>query len=139
MTDDHFVQRVMSLAKSTAAVPPDDIAKAQERIDIQLAYLRSHEKHMRYIYGVRFAGLGISALTIIVGAIMIFSGLQGSFNWAVEAPHTLGAKLTNASPGIVFSTIGMIIAFIVIVQKPVAYDTRTPDGARITKAWAAFD
>lgn len=94
--------------------------------ELRLAALRSHELHMRHIYGLRWAGLGLSALTIIIGAVMIFLGLQGSFDWAVEAPHTIAAKLTNASPGIVFATLGMIIAFVVLTQRPVSYSTGGP-------------
>jgi hypothetical protein len=93
--------------------------------------LRSHELHIKYIYGIRLGGLALSALTIIIGAVMVFLGLQGSFNWAVEAPNSIGAKLTNASPGIVFATVGLIIAFVVVMQKPVNYDTEE-DGQSIT-------
>ena len=92
-------------------------------LEIELARLKSHERHMRYIYGVRLAALAIATLTIIIGAVMIFMGLQGSFNWAFEAPHTIGAKLTNASPGIVFATIGLIVIFCVVLQAPVDYTT----------------
>jgi hypothetical protein len=91
--------------------------------ELELAYLRSHEKHMTYIYGLRWGGLAISALTIGIGSVMVFMGLQGSFNWAIEVPTSIGAKLTNASPGIVFATIGMIIGFLVVLQKPVNYRT----------------
>jgi hypothetical protein len=49
---------------------------------------------------------------------MVFAGLQGSFDCAVEAPSTLSAKLTNASPGIVFATIGMVLGFVVVIDKP---------------------
>lgn len=92
--------------------------------------IRSHETHMKYIYGLRWGGLVLSAITIIIGAVMIFLGLQGSFNWAVQAPASIGAKLTNASPGIVFATIGLVIAFVVILQKPVNYGTGS-DGITI--------
>jgi len=92
--------------------------------EYELANLRSHERHMQHIYGLRWAALGLSAVAICVGAVMVFMGLQGSFNWAVEAPLSIGAKLTNASPGIVFATVGLIIGFCVVLQKPVSY--RTP-------------
>jgi len=58
---------------------------------------------------------------------MIFLGLQGSFDWAVQAPNSVGAKLTNASPGIVFATVGMFIGVFVILQRPVNYSTGTSD------------
>lgn len=90
-------------------------------LEIELAALRSHEKHMRYIYGLRWGGLGVAAITIIIGAIMLFMGLEGSFDWAVEAPKTVGAKMTNASPGMVFATAGLMIATVVITRKPVTY------------------
>lgn len=91
--------------------------------ELQLARLRSHEKHMGYIYGLRLGALLVAALAIFVGSIMTFMGLQGSFDWAVESPSSLSAKLTNASPGIVFATVGMIIGFFVVLQKPVNYRT----------------
>jgi len=93
--------------------------------ELRFASLQSHERHMRHIYGLRWGALGLSALTISIGAAMIFAGLQGSLNWVVEAPNTIGAKLTNASPGIVFATIGMILGFIAVLQKPVNYSTGT--------------
>jgi hypothetical protein len=91
--------------------------------EIALARLRSHERHMRHIYGLRWGGLVLSALTIAIGSVMVFKGLAGSFNWAFEAPHSIGAKLTNASPGIVFATIGLLIGLLVVAQKPVNYRT----------------
>ena len=96
-----------------------ELARQQEcaaSAEIELARLRSHERLLGHIYGLRWGGLGLSALTIAIGAVMVFQGLQGSFNWAVEAPHSIAAKLTNASPGIVFATIGLVIAFVVLLQ-----------------------
>jgi hypothetical protein len=90
-------------------------------LEIELAALRSHEKHMRHIYSLRWGGLALAALTIGIGALMVFRGLEGSFNWAIEVPNSIGAKLTNASPGIVFATVGMVLGLIVILQKPVIY------------------
>jgi ABC-type sulfate transport system permease subunit len=98
-------------------------APANPELEIELAALRSHEMHMRHIYGLRWGGLVLSALTILAGAVMVFMGLQGSFDWAIEAPHSIAAKLTNASPGIVFATAGIILGFVVVVQKPVDYTT----------------
>jgi hypothetical protein len=78
-------------------------------------------------YNLRSKGLALAALTILIGAVMVFAGFQGSLNWVVEAPQTMIAKLTNASPGIVFVTIGMILGFVVFL-KPVRFqvgDDRT--------------
>jgi hypothetical protein len=66
----------------------------------------AHRQHLRYIYTIHGVGLALSALALVGGAIMAFRGLEGSFNRAVEVPHSIGAKLTNASPGIVFATSG---------------------------------
>jgi hypothetical protein len=93
--------------------------------ELEISRLHSHERHMKYIYGLRLGGLVLSALTIVIGSIMIFFGLQGSFDWAIQAPSSVGAKLTNASPGIVFATVGMFIGLFVILQKPVNYRTGT--------------
>jgi hypothetical protein len=82
--------------------------------------LRFHELQLKLDHRLRLCGLALAALTILIGAVMVFAGLQGSFNWAVEAPSTISAKLTNASPGIVFATIGMVLVCVVFLQKPVA-------------------
>jgi protein-S-isoprenylcysteine O-methyltransferase Ste14 len=100
------------------------MASERERhLEFELESLRSHNKHIQQIYAVRWGGLALSALTITAGAIMTFHGLEGSFNWAVEVPHSITAKLTNASPGIGFAMIGLILGFMVIRQKPVGYTT----------------
>jgi len=99
--------------------------------EIELASLRVHEKHIRHIYGLRWGGLALAALTIGIGAVMVFRGLEGSFNWAIEVPNSIGARLTNASPGIVFATVGMVLGFIVILQKPVDF-TIGDDGMSIS-------
>jgi len=113
-----------SIALSGGIMATKDSARLLElQYEAERASLRSHETHMRHIYGLRWGGLVLSALCILIGAVMIFLGLQGSFTWAVEAPNSIGAKLTNASPGIVFATIGMIIGFVVVLQKPVNYRT----------------
>ena len=96
--------------------------------ELQLARLRSHEQHMAHIYRLRWGGLALAALTICIGAAMIFAGLQGSFDWAVQAPNSIGAKLTNASPGIVFATIGMLIGLLTVMQRPVNYNTGSDEG-----------
>ena len=100
-------------------------------LEIELASLKSHEKHMSHIYGIRWLGLIIAAITIVIGAVMVFLGLDGSFNWAVEAPNSIGTKLTNASPGIVFAAIGMLITFVVLLQKPVNFKTGGKKGSTI--------
>jgi hypothetical protein len=97
-------------------------------LQLELERLRSHERHLRHIYGLRWGQLALSAVTIIIGAVMTFKGLEGSFAWAVEAPNTLTAKMTNASPGIVFATVGLILGFMLVRQRPVNYITEDADG-----------
>jgi hypothetical protein len=57
---------------------------------------------------------------------MIFLGLQGTIDWAVQVPNSIGAKVTNASPGIAFATVGLIIG-ILVVARPVEYETPFED------------
>lgn len=55
--------------------------------------------------------------------IMLFMGLEGSFDWAFSAPTEIEAKLTNASPGIVIATIGFILTWRIATLKPVNFET----------------
>lgn len=108
-----------SLAANVSSTSCD--RNLQSWLELKLASLRSHETHIKHIYRLRWGGLSLSAITIIIGAIMAFIGLEVTFDWAFEAPKSVGAKLTNASPGIIFATIGLILGFVVVLQKPVDY------------------
>jgi hypothetical protein len=88
-----------------------------------MAQLRSHELHIKLVYGLRLGVLALATLTILIGAVMVFVGLHGSVDWSVEAPYAISAKLTNASPGIVFATIGMILVFVVALLPPIKFQT----------------
>lgn len=101
-----------------------------DEVNLRLAYLNAHQDHLRSVYRLRGMGLGLAGFTILIGAVMTFLGLEGTFDWAIEAPNTIGAKLTNASPAIIFATVGLIIAFVVLIQGPVQFKTkgREPDG-----------
>jgi hypothetical protein len=77
----------------------------------------AHRQHLRYIYTIHGAGLALSALALVGGAIMTFRGLESSFNWAVEVPHSIGAKLTNASPGIVFCNYRVDLGYLCIAAE----------------------
>jgi hypothetical protein len=94
------------------------------QLQVELESIRRHGRHMHYVYSIRWGIIGLAALALGIGAMMTFKGLTGSFNWAFEAPHSIGAKLTNASPGIIFATIGFLLGFTVTLQNPLRYETR---------------
>jgi len=100
--------------------------KEFEKINLDHEYriraLESHERHMEHIYSARRRGMWLAALALVMGAVMTFLGLEGSFNWAFEKADTISAKLTNASPGIVFATVGLILGLISILKGPVNYN-----------------
>src|SRR6266446_6341122 len=102
-------------------MPVENSTRSKAELEHQrfLAEIRAHELHIKFIYGVRLGGMLLSAICIISGAIMIYLGLQGSFDWAIQAPTTFSAKLTNASPGIIFATIGLILGYAVLLRRPV--------------------
>ncbi|MDO8065565.1 hypothetical protein [Janthinobacterium sp. SUN206] len=105
-------------------------SQTNHEYELQLAAIKSHDRHMDHVYRLRWGGLALATFTVLLGAVMVFLGLQGSFGWAIEAPNSIGAKLTNASPGIVFATIGLILGFIVAVQRPLTYRTDARNGAQ---------
>ncbi|HXT23912.1 MAG TPA: hypothetical protein VN749_03665 [Candidatus Eisenbacteria bacterium] len=72
---------------------------------------------IRAEYHLRFGVLVLATVLTLLGAAMVFRGLQGSFDWAVQSPHTISAKLTNASPGIGFATMGMLLALVIGTRK----------------------
>jgi hypothetical protein len=72
----------------------------------------------RFSYRLSLAVLVVAAVTIILGAGMVFLGLQGSINWTMYVVGSVNAQLSNASPGIVFATIGLILVCVLLSQGP---------------------
>lgn len=83
----------------------------------------AYKLQLKYQYSLRLGVLVLGALALVIGAVMEFHGLQGSFNWAVDAPHAVGAKLTNAPPGIVYGTIGMLLCIVSVLNNSVKFQT----------------
>jgi hypothetical protein len=84
---------------------------SQDNEDLRLA-----ELHMKHAFGLRRMGLVLSGMTILIGAVMTFMGLQGWFNWAIPTPTSIEEKLTNASPGIVFAAAGIWLALVAVTR-----------------------
>ena len=84
-----------------------------------LAQIRSSELQVKHTYRLRWGVLAIAVFTVLIGTVMEFSGLHGSVNWVVGAPHLIDANLKDVSPGIVLVTIGMVLCCVVILCKPV--------------------
>jgi hypothetical protein len=55
-------------------------------------------------------GLATGAIVFLGGFVLCILGLAGSVQLILEGPG-LGAKLTNASPGIVFALLGMAVVW----------------------------
>jgi hypothetical protein len=70
---------------------------------------RSHERHLAYIYGLRLGPLVLSAIAMCLGAAMIVRG-PPKVLITVIGPFRL-----RMPPGIVFATIGLVIALLVIM------------------------
>jgi hypothetical protein len=75
-----------------------------------------HKEHMRSVYRIRSLAILISLLMVIAGIVATFTGLQGSFDWAVQSPTGIGGKITNASPGILMVCVGFFLAWRIIEQ-----------------------
>jgi hypothetical protein len=98
--------------KSLSSVPVRKMGKCANTLE---------EQPWRYWKGefcLRFIG---SSLAIVFNNDVLPAG----FLWRFfrPTPHSISAKLTNASLGIVFPTIGMILSFVDVLQKPVRLQT----------------
>ena len=85
--------------------------------------LRFHELQLKLDYSFRSKVLALATLIILLGTVMVFAGLHGSFDCGFEAPHAITVKLTNASPGIVFVTIGMILVVVALLLPPIRFQS----------------
>jgi hypothetical protein len=81
--------------------------------DIRYTRLRLEELQLRFSYHLRLAVLVVAALVILLGAGMVFLGLQGSIDLGFQVV-ALNARLVNASPGIVFATIGVVLCCVIL-------------------------
>ncbi|WP_152415283.1 leucine-rich repeat domain-containing protein [Caenispirillum salinarum] len=82
-----------------------------------LAKSRSHAMQA-YLVGT-VAGIVVGALFVIAGFVLAILGISGAVDFIVEA-NTIKSKLTNASPGVVFATLGAIVLW---RYKPRSTDT----------------
>ena len=81
------------------------------------ARFRLEELNLNSFYRLRLAALLVATLVIVLGAGMVFLGLKGSINLNVQVA-AVNTRLVNASPGIVFATLGMILCFVLLAQQP---------------------
>jgi hypothetical protein len=86
--------------------------------DLGHARLKLEELKLRFSYRLSLAGFIVASLVIILGAGMVFLGLQGSIDLGLKV-LTINAKLVNASPGIVFATIGVILCCVILNRNAV--------------------
>jgi hypothetical protein len=82
--------------------------------------LQFRELQLKLDYSFRST---LATLIILLGTVMVFAGLHGSFDCGFEAPHVINVKLTNASPGIVFVTIGMILVLVALSLPPIKFQS----------------
>jgi len=75
-----------------------------------------HVEQVRHVYRIRLIGILIALVMVVAGIAGVFLGLQGSFDWAVQAPSGIGGKITNASPGILMVCIGVFLAWRIVEQ-----------------------
>ncbi len=64
-------------------------------------------KSRTYRYGL-LAGLSFGMLMVVGGVVLSIMGVAGSIEWVVTGKDFSG-KLTNASPGVILTVLGMII------------------------------
>jgi len=80
--------------------------------------LRIHELQLIFSYLLRFGVLILAAVALISGVVMVFHGLQGSVDVGLHATDIFQAHLINASPGVVFAVIGVILCCAILSQGP---------------------
>jgi len=68
-------------------------------------------------YQLRWGLLILATMVIVAGTMMLFWGLNGSLDWGFQV-HFVSAKITNASPGIVFATSGVLLAALIALRRP---------------------
>lgn len=85
--------------------------------------LQFRELQLKLDYSFRSKVLALATLIILLGTVMVFTGLHGSFDCGFEASHAITVKLTNASPGIVFVTIGMILVVVALLLPPIKFQS----------------
>jgi hypothetical protein len=80
--------------------------------------LRLEELQLKFSYRLRLGVLILAAVALLSGAVMAFFGLQGSIDFGLQVAGTFETKFVNASPGIVFATIGAILCWVMLSQGP---------------------
>jgi hypothetical protein len=80
--------------------------------------VRLEELQLEFPYRLRFGVLVLAAVALFSGVAMALLGLQGSRDLGLQVAGAFEARFVNASPGIVFATIGAILCWIMLSQGP---------------------
>jgi len=67
----------------------------------------NHIAHRSYFIGT-ITGIVLGALLCAGGFVLTILGLSGSVNWIIKL-NGISSRLTNASPGVFFAILGMIL------------------------------
>lgn len=86
-----------------------------------------------YLIGT-IAGIVVGALFVIAGFILALLGISGSINLVVEAKD-ITTRLTNASPGVIFAVLGMVVLW---RYKPRTNETVRVDSESFTQTTTMF-
>ena len=65
----------------------------------------------------RFLVIGIGGILVVAGIVMTFMGLTGAIDLELAVDSKFTANLTNASPGIVFSLLGVLLCWVGIYSR----------------------
>jgi hypothetical protein len=84
------------------------IGTSDSELQALKAILDSHPVTQRTFRQGNILGMLIGGLVLLGGFFAFFVGLSGNVEWVFQS-GTVSAKLINASPGAVFSVVGMII------------------------------
>jgi hypothetical protein len=89
-------------------------------------------KGLRWIDYIRTLPVMIGAVLGVVGLVMTFLGVDGKVEWILEAVD-LKSRLSNASPGLCFAIVGLVLLYKGLPSEGSSFDLRSIVESRFSR------
>lgn len=92
----------------SGAIEESLLHKERSQAALCLYYVRSLQFNLRQLIALRFLGMIVGALCILLGALFVLKGIETSYQFKLNSDRA-SSSLSTTSPGLVLITMGVLL------------------------------
>lgn len=92
----------------SGAIEESLLHKERSQAALCLYYVRSLQFNLRQLIALRFLGMIVGALCILLGALFVLKGIETSYQFKLNSDRA-SSSLSTTSPGLVLITLGVLL------------------------------